>query len=81
MKLFDIKIVLGVVLEGFGSTVWLQEAPRHVSERAVEPKRRAKEAKKSASKVPRCPQGRVLQTFWGENAVQMAATKRKTMKM
>ena len=81
MKILDLKIVLGVVLETFGSTVWLQEAPRQGSERAVGPKHRPKEATKSARRVPRCPQGRLLQTFWSENVVQMAATKRKTMKM
>ena len=68
LRIFGSRIVSGTVLEVFGSTGWLQKAPRQCSEGAEGPKSRPQEMKRTANQVPSWPKRatrRLIWTLWG----------------
>ena len=65
LMIFGPRIVLGTVLEVFGRTGWLQEAPRLCSEGAGGPKSRPNDAKRTAKKVARWPKKATTRPIWG----------------
>ena len=65
LRIFAPRIVLGTVLEVFGSIGGLQEAPREYSEGAGGPKSRPREAKRTTKKVPRWTKKATRRPIWG----------------
>ena len=63
--IFGPRTVLGAVLELFGRTGWLQEAPRQCSEGAGGPKSCPKDARRAAKKVARWPKKATTRPIWG----------------